>query len=233
MITDGLLLDLNTVSSIDFENQWWDQTSNDNLEVDGKQFYAVSDYVIPDMYVVLFNKGMIDANNLENPYDLVHEGTWTIDKMLELSSAVLLDNGDDIWDVNDTYGFGASGDHMLTAFSYASGLTLVTKDEDGFFAFNFNNQKVYDLVDKLQRLFESPSTYHYSWQQTSALTVTPPRNPLILVQDVHSSRSKLSPASANSATPILSSVFFPILSLTKIRTNTIPSTGADLPAFRW
>ncbi len=180
MITDGLLLDLNTVSSIDFENEWWDQTSNDNLEVDGKQFYAVSDYVIPDMYVVLFNKGMIDANNLENPYDLVHEGKWTIDKMLEMSSAVLLDNGDDIWDVKDTYGFGASGDHMLTAFSYASGLTLVTKDEEGFFSFNFNNQKVYDVVDKLQKLFDAPSTYHYSWAADLGLNGHTPEESLNL-----------------------------------------------------
>lgn len=163
MATDGLLLDLNTVNSIDFENEWWNRTANDNLEIDGKQFYAVSDYVIPEMYVILFNKDLIEKNDLENPYDLVHEGKWTIDKMLELSESVLLDNGDGIWDVNDTYGFGAPSDHMLTAFSYSCGLTLVEKDEDGFFSFAFNSPKVYDVVDKLKLLFESPSTYHYHW----------------------------------------------------------------------
>ncbi len=163
MATDGLLLDLNTVNSIDFDNEWWNHTANENLEVNGKQFYAISDYVIPEMYVVLFNKSMIDENKLESPYDLVHEGKWTIDKMLELSEAVLLDNGDGVWDVNDTYGFGAPSDHMLTAFSYSCGLTLVEKDEDGFFSFAFNSPKVYDVVDKLQLLFESPSTYHYNW----------------------------------------------------------------------
>ncbi len=163
MITDGLLADLNKISTIDFDNEWWNHGANDSLEVDGKQFFAVSDYVIPEMYVVLFNKGLIERNNLENPYDIVHEGKWTVDKMLEMSSAVLVDNGDDIWDVNDTYGFASPGDHFLTAFSYSCGLTLTTKNEDGFFEFNFNNSKVYDVVDKLQLLFEAPSTYHYPW----------------------------------------------------------------------
>lgn len=36
MITDGLLLDLNTVNTIDFDHDWWNHTSNDNLEVAGK-----------------------------------------------------------------------------------------------------------------------------------------------------------------------------------------------------
>ncbi len=163
MITDGLLEDLNTIETIDFDNDWWNQKSNDNLSVNGKQYYAVSDYNIPDIEVMVFNKKMIENNHLENPYDIVNEGKWTIDKLMEMSSAVTQDNGDGNWDYNDTYGFGAPSAHMLTGFTYSCGLTLVDKDSDGFFTFGLNNQKAYSVVEKLQQLFESTDTYIYPW----------------------------------------------------------------------
>ncbi len=163
MITDGLLEDLNTISTIDFDNDWWNQKANANLAVNGKQYYAISDYNIPDIEVMVFNKKMIETNNLENPYDLVHEGKWTVDKLMEMSDVVTLDNGDGVWDVNDTYGFGAPSAHMLTGLTYSCGLTLVEQDSDGYFTFALNNQKTYTVVEKLQALFESPSTYIYSW----------------------------------------------------------------------
>ncbi len=163
MITEGLLADLNDVSTINFDNEWWNHGANDSLEIDGKQFYAVSDYNIPEVYVVLFNKDLVEKNSLEDPYQLVRDGKWTLDKMLELSEQVLLDNGDGVWDINDTYGFASPGDHFLTAFSYSCGLTLTNKDENGFFSFNFNNPRVYDVVGKLEVLFDSASTFHYPW----------------------------------------------------------------------
>ncbi len=163
LITDGLLTDLNTVSTINLDNEWWNQRSNENLSAGGKQYYVVSDFTIPDVYTVLFNKEMVKTNNLEDPYQLVRDGKWTLDKMRELGEAVLLDNGDGIWDINDTYGFGAPGEHMLTAFTYSCGLQIVEKDEDGNFTFALNNQKTYDVVDKLKQLFDSPATYYYEW----------------------------------------------------------------------
>lgn len=162
-ITDGLLEDMNEIDTIDFDNEWWNKKANENLSVNGKQFYAISDYNIPDIEVMLFNKKMIEENNLENPYDLVHEGKWTVDKLMEMASVVTLDNGDGNWDYNDTYGFGAASAHMLTGLTYSMGLTLVDKDDDGYFTFGLNNQKTYDVIEKMQQLLGSSDTYIYNW----------------------------------------------------------------------
>ena len=53
-----------------------------------------------------FNKKMIVDNNLENPYDLVREGKWTLEKMDKMVRDVSRDlNGNAEYDTDDQYGF--------------------------------------------------------------------------------------------------------------------------------
>lgn len=162
MITEELLLDMNTID-INFEGEWWNHIANKNLSVKDKQFYAVSDYMIADPNAVLFNKQMIDEYNLDDPYELVRDGEWTIDKMMEMMEAVTVENGDSRWDINDQYGFAAPDNWNLTPFIYSSGLTLLDKNDEGEFAFVFDTPRVYDFTEKLHTLFHSDSTFIYSY----------------------------------------------------------------------
>ncbi len=161
MITDGLLLDLNTVNTIDFDHDWWNQASNDNLEVAGHQFFAISDFIIPDPCCILFDKGMVERLNLEDPYTLVEEGKWTMDKMMEMMAVATTDNGDGNWDVNDTYGLATNPDWLLTDFIYSAGEQIVKKDEDGNFTFALNTQRAYSVFEKIQALVTSSDTFLY------------------------------------------------------------------------
>ncbi|MBQ8551636.1 MAG: hypothetical protein IJ428_02350 [Clostridia bacterium] len=163
MITSGYLLDLNTVSTINLDGEWWNHVSNKNLSVLGKQYFAISDYMLPDPNAVLFNKTMINDYKLENPYDLVREGKWTIDKMMEMMSAVTKDNGDSVWDVKDTYGFGCPDDWYLASFIYSSGLTLTEKNEDDELIFAMDKERAYTMAEKLNALLSSPDTFIYAF----------------------------------------------------------------------
>ena len=71
MITENLLYDFNNFEYTNLEAEWWNQQAFEALEVNGHNFYAVSDYMLSDPNCVLFNKDMIEELNLENPYDLV------------------------------------------------------------------------------------------------------------------------------------------------------------------
>ncbi len=173
MITDGLLLDLNTVNTINFDNDWWNHVSNENLEVAGKQFFAISDFIIPDPCAILFNKDMISTLGLENPYDLVREGKWNIDKMMEMMAVATLDDGDGDWDVDDTYGLGTPDDWFLTGLTYSLGEQLVRKDEEGMMTFALNTQRTYSVVDKIQALLESPDTYIFDYTNVTPATYNP------------------------------------------------------------
>jgi hypothetical protein len=48
---------------------------------------------------LVFNKKLIQDHALENPYEIVHNNRWTLDKMIEMTRGVAQDlNGDGIMD---------------------------------------------------------------------------------------------------------------------------------------
>ena len=153
MMAQGLLYDWNEIPNVDLSREYWNQSCNENLSIYGKQYYAVSDFMIVDPNAILFNKELIEAYDLENPYELVHSNAWTLDKMLEMSSAVSSDvNGDNIYDYNDQYGFTGEGNWLLVSFFYSSGINVIEKDENDRLTLALNNDHTYTLVEKMDQL---------------------------------------------------------------------------------
>ena len=164
MVTEGLLYDLNSIDTIDITSEWWNTRSMQNLEVDGKLFCAINDYMIPDPSVVVFNKGFVDTYQLDDPYQLVREGDWTIDTMMAMMKAVTTDNGDGKWDVNDIYGLGTPENWYICPYIYSAGLLLTEKDEDGLFTLSFGTDERSTLfTEKLHALLKGPDTYVYEY----------------------------------------------------------------------
>lgn len=156
MITAGSVTDMNRLG-IDFEGEWFDQNSNEALEVFGKQFYAVSDYMLPDPNIVLFNKELIDRNDLEDPYQLVRDGKWTLDKMTEMASKATNDSdGNNTMDFRDTYGFTAPSGWYLSSFIFGADVSVVDRTEDGAFEVVFGDDRSYTLMEKLDKLLNGP-----------------------------------------------------------------------------
>ncbi len=160
MITEGIVIDMNDLD-IDFTADWFNQEANDALEVAGKQFFCVSDYMLPDPNAFLFNKEMIEKNHLEDPYQLVRDGKWTIDKLTEMARVVTNDNGDTVWDKNDTYGFSCPNNWYTVDFLYGADVSVIEKNEDGEFEFVFGDERTYTLMEKLDALINSNNTYTF------------------------------------------------------------------------
>ncbi len=159
-ITSGYLADMNEMD-IDFTDEWFNQSANEALSVYGKQYFCISDYNLPDPNVFLFNKSMIDELNLEDPYQLVRDGKWTIDKMCEMASVATADNGDTVWDVNDTYGFSCPGTWYTNSFIFSADIPFIEKNEDGDFYLAFDNERAYTLLEKMDALINGPDTYYF------------------------------------------------------------------------
>jgi len=125
-----MAVDMNTIDSLHLDNPWWDQAANKGLSIANKLYYSTGD-ISYDLYrateAVLFNKVMLGEYNLEDPYTLVREGTWTIDKMLEMSQGVSMDvDGNGTYDEKDKYGMDDRvkvwfGDRWLVEFEYYLG----------------------------------------------------------------------------------------------------------------
>ncbi len=163
MITEDLLYDFNDFEAVDMTQEWWNKQGCEALEVNGHRFYTVSDYMLPDVNCVLVNKSILDEYDLENPYDLVREGTWTIDKMIEMMDNATIENGDSRWDVNDSYGLGCPNDFFLNSFIFACDVSFVEKNEAGDLEFLFDNERSYTMIDKIHELIKGGSTWVYDF----------------------------------------------------------------------
>ena len=162
-ITQGVLCDWNEIESVDLSREYWNQSCNDALSIYGKQYYAVSDYMIADPNAILFNKQMVEDYDLENPYTLVYDYKWTIDKLNEMCAVVTNDlSGDSIYDVNDQYGISSEGDWMLCSLMYSAGIRLTEKNDEDGLDLVIGNERTYTLIDKLNTLING-SNDAYFW----------------------------------------------------------------------
>ena len=164
MVTSGLLYDWNDLVYCNLDKSYWNQNCNESLSINGHQYYAVSDFMLPDPNCILFSKDMVESHSLENPYELVRNGGWTLDKFIEMSSKVTVDlDGNSVYDFNDQYGLGSPNDWYWNSFLYSSNIYLVSKDKDGSFELAINNNRTVDLIEKLDRFVNGANdTYIYS-----------------------------------------------------------------------
>ena len=147
----GYLYDLNAMENTDLSKPWWDPKAQEQLEINGKMFYTTGDAMVLDnncTYCILFNKNIVSENNLDNPYDLVKNNQWTLDKMIELSANIGADlDGNGTYDDNDRYGiliWTDSGIGMI----HASGGRFATIQNGEEIAFTLNNEKNIAVLEK-------------------------------------------------------------------------------------
>ncbi len=77
----GYLVNYLDMPNLNLSEAWWDQGTL-AMEIAGKVYYMNGDINILDndvTYIQLFNKQLIIDVGLEEPYQLVREGKWTID----------------------------------------------------------------------------------------------------------------------------------------------------------
>ncbi|MCL2158654.1 MAG: extracellular solute-binding protein [Oscillospiraceae bacterium] len=151
LVLEGLLLDLKNVPYIDLEKPWWDQKANEQLSIGNKLMTTISDLLVIDkdaLFIFLFNKDVIQEHDLENPYQLVRDGNWTIDKMWDMAKVVTKDvNGDGTMDDSDCYGF-ISQTHTMHGNVVGSGHFVIVKDKNDMPVLNITDPMIQESYAK-------------------------------------------------------------------------------------
>lgn len=84
LAVEGLFYDLNSEGDIAFDGPWWDQAARETLSIDDKLFFITGDLCLlayDCTHCLVFNRDMAEENDVD-PYKLVYDGEWTLDKML-------------------------------------------------------------------------------------------------------------------------------------------------------
>ncbi|MBQ4574442.1 MAG: extracellular solute-binding protein [Clostridia bacterium] len=151
--TEGWFLDLNNFPNIDLSDPWWDQNSVEDLSIKGKLFTVAGDIGYNykrSTSVLFFNKKLIETKQLENPYDLVNNNQWTLDKLFEMADNISEDlNGDSaISPADDLYGFANCPD-TLNQMMVGAGVNVTEFDSEGTPTLCFMDERTTSVFEKI------------------------------------------------------------------------------------
>lgn len=152
LATENLFLDLTQVENLNLKKHYWDQGLFDGLSIDGKLFYITGDISTlanAGTFLMLFNKKLASDYDLENLYQVVRDGRWTLDYLNSLlKEHGYVDDGNAKVDVYDRYGMGIQREAYL-AFYFGAGGRMILKDDTDMPYFALNTEKNVSIIDKI------------------------------------------------------------------------------------
>ena len=132
MACNGYLTEWDNIPFVDETKSYWMTHVYDATSIGGYQFMlpgALNLSAYNTVQVMFFNKQMHNDLGLENIYDLVKEKKWTQEVMYGMAERATSDLDGGGMGTEDQYGV-VSGSVCWQSYYYASGKTMVTKDEN-------------------------------------------------------------------------------------------------------
>ena len=169
-LQSGLFMNLLENPYIDIEKPWYLSQMDEMVIADNLLFVSgdASLGYLKDAFVIYFNKTTADKYQLGDMYSMVHDGTWTLDKLREITVAASEDlNGDGRYDKDDRIGFLVHNYNHLTGFLGSTGISMYTKDGDSY-EFTFGNDRDVNVCNLLyQTLYNTPGSYDCNLSDTT------------------------------------------------------------------
>lgn len=161
LITDQIAYDWTQLPYINLNADWYNKTANTAYSIDGKQFFAVSDFTYPvhQHFRILYNKELFRSLQYDStPYEDVYAGTWTFGRMMEYSKGLYTDlDGDGKAGLGDRYGI-VLNNAFCSMFPLSAGELPVSCGEDGF-TFNLFSDRIVEIVTDVVNLSSNPDAY--------------------------------------------------------------------------
>lgn len=136
LVSEGALTDLNTVSTLNFTDPWWDQNAVEDLSICNSLYFCCGDintYDNQGTWCVLFNKDLKTTLGVpEDFYDMARNYEWTYDKFVEICRREGYSkdlDGDGDQDEEDQWAFGTET-YNLYVQCVSAGLKVARKDSD-------------------------------------------------------------------------------------------------------
>lgn len=161
MVGQKLLTNWNDMPYINLDGSYWYEDAIDSLRVGKFVYYTYGDIYPLSTHVMYYNKDIREAYSLDNPHELVLGGGWTIDRLIEMATAVPKDlNGDGQMNENDQYGISFGNTDQINTLMYGCGLTITTKDSDGV-TLSPRTEKMVDVFEHIVNLFHTDNATYY------------------------------------------------------------------------
>lgn len=155
----GYLYNLYDIEQFDFNMPWWTPDALENLTINGMLFSASNYMSYEGLHwtrAVMVNKDIAEKYNIEIPYDMVREGTWTLDALYNHAAMTVDDtNGDGT--LEDGEGIGFTGYSFYT-LQVGVGIPVYHNDSEGNLIFDLDMEKIDKYMEYMNKL-TAPSIY--------------------------------------------------------------------------
>ncbi len=151
---EGYILPYDDIPHIDTTQPWYLKNVNDMMSVGGTKILAYTDECM-NAYLqnccVFFNKQLISTFDLDDPYQMVRDGTWTHEAFYEMAHAAISDvNGDGKYDVGDRFGVNSEPDFFFPSMWVGSNINTVEKDDNDIPVYTVpGNEALTDIIDDI------------------------------------------------------------------------------------
>lgn len=164
---EGRLYSLNSedlAPYLDLTMPWWDQGANEAFSISDQMYFSTGDITIMakiSTRALVFNKEMYATlfPGEKSLYEIVEEGTWTYDKLLEMCKKATVENGDGKWDYNDKWGLVSETSDPYNYYS-AAGESLAAKDADDLPYLTFDTTRSVTVAQRLLEEYSKKNTWH-------------------------------------------------------------------------
>ena len=164
LASGGFLYVLNDLPNVDLSNPWWDKAALQGMSVGGKTYLATGDISPTSLLTsscLVFNKKLFSNADMEYPYEMAANGTWTLDKLAEMTKGLTTDvNGDGKYTLgDDIFGFSSWMCDSPYSLFYGAGGRMSEKDGDDIPYVSFDVENIADIYSKMYQLIIEQNSY--------------------------------------------------------------------------
>ena len=154
---EGCFYDLSDMPYLDTSAPWWNRASVNDLTLGGGMFFLTGDVSVLSLlggaYVMFVNDSLCTAYEIESIPALVRDGTWTMEKMTEISRLVLADlDGSGKYDEHDLYGQVLESNNVTDSFYTSSDIHQITVT-NGIPSYTPDPERLVSLMRYLEPMF--------------------------------------------------------------------------------
>ena len=161
---NGYFRNLLDVAHIDLSQDYWAPYFNPEASIGNQQYFATGSISLSlrrFIFVTFFNKDLAIDYNLEDLYDVVDEGRWTLDYQAEIISNMFseVDNVSGATE-GDMYGFLTDDGIYVDAYIASCDIDILVKDSDDYYVLAPEKEKADSMMSKIYNLYwKSGATY--------------------------------------------------------------------------
>ncbi len=175
MATQNLLTNMSGLPYLEFNKPWWNQTLVGACKIGNGMYFCSGDLAVSSMlqtFLVAVNMDTLAQHpELQDPRQMVKDGTWTYEAMFEMTAGLGKDNNNNGKDISDNFGLiapypGAAWDMFFTG----SGLKFISVNRDGKYDLDlsFESEKTYNIIQYLNKQLSTDNVYTGDKNHTNA-----------------------------------------------------------------